>query len=186
MELYNIQLSKLLNLTAIKIGDSLLNVSIAEREESLTDSKNIAIRFTTDKLTVLDGDYNGKSYIESSAVLSERERYPKHATLDDIASDRITPTIEHYYKTYLDFIGEVVDVRENNGLIDRFSDDLKLGKIVTIKTKDLTFDLNYTPEEDIQEVFAMMTNKDFKSSKPKRPSVGDYVQGKADVIGILF
>ena len=183
MELKDVKLNYLQNLTVVTCGDTELSVAVVDREVKFAERNNIYISFSASEVCLCDG--NEDLGIESYAVLKSTEGYPEGTRIGDF--DKVAPIKSSSFETYLNFCGVVTNVQKiPGGTLDRCTNDILVGYYIEIKTADLTFVLNLVSESDILKAFSDITGIDREETLNYVPKVGEVISGCAEVIGVLF
>lgn len=183
MELKDVKLNHLQNLTVVTCGDTELSVAVVDRGVKFAERNNIYISLSASEVCLCDETED--LGVESYAVLRSTEDYPEGTRIGDL--DKVTPIKSSRFETYLNFCGVVTNVQKiPGGTIDRYTKDILVGYYIEIKTADLTFVLNLVSESDIFKAFSDITGIDREEKPNYVPKVGEVISGCADVIGILF
>lgn len=184
MELKNVKLNHLKNLTIVNCNGTDLSVAVVNRGVEFSECNNIYVWFNADKVEkcIRDEDLAVKSF----AVLECAEDYPDDMKIGDIG--KVKPTIRSYFSTYLDFCGVVTDVQKiPDGSIDKYTKNPQMGYFITINTSEWSFVLNYCSASDVADVFSRITGmKKSDCYDCYIPKIGEQIKGIAQVIGVLF
>ena len=183
MELKDVKLNHLQNLTIVTCGDTELSVAVVDRGVKFAERNNIYISLSASE--VCRCDETEDSGVESYAVLKCTEDYPEETWIGDIG--KVAPIKSSSFETYLNFCGVVTNVQKiPHGTLDRYTKDILAGYYIEIKTADLTFVLNLVSKSDILKVFSDITNITKEEELNYVPEVGEVISGCAEVIGVLF
>lgn len=183
MELKNVKLEHLKNLTFLNCNGKDLSVAVVDRGVGFSEQNNIYVSFSTDEVEKCGEDE--ALTVKSFAVLGYEEEYPIGTRIGDL--EDVEPIKTSRYETVLSFSGIVTDIQEVPcGTIDKYTKDLKTGYLITIKTEDWSFVLNLANEDDILECFSKITGKEINKPTLYVPTVGERIKGVAKVIGVLF
>lgn len=183
MELKDVKLNHLKNLTVVNCDGVDLSVAVVDRGVEFSERNNIYISFSADKVEKRDTTEN--LAVESFSKIKYIKEYPAGTKIGDL--DKVKPIKNSYFETYMDFCGVVTDVQKvPAGAIDKYTKNICLGHFVTIKTSELTFVLNLVTRSDIADAFFCITGNKKEAPSAYIPSVGHCVKGRAQVIGVLF
>lgn len=177
MELKDVKLNHLQNLTVVSCGATELSVAVVDRDVKFAERNNIYISLSASEVNRYDN--NEDVGIESFAVLKYSKDYPEGTRLGDL--DNVVPIKNSRFETYLNFCGVVTNVQKIPAMtIDSYTKDILAGYYIEVKTTDLTFVFNLVSQSD---VFPNIT----EDGKPDYvPKVGEVITGCAEVIGVLF
>lgn len=183
MEIKDVKLNHLQNLTVVTCEDTELSVAVVDRGVKFAERNNIYISFSVSEVNRCDD--NEELGVESFAVLKYVKHYPEGTRIGDL--DKVDPIKSSGFETYLNFCGVVSNVQKIPEMtIDSHTKDILAGYYIEVKTAELTFVFNLVSQSDILKAFSDVTNIIDEGKSNYIPEVGEVITGCAEVSGVLF